>query len=137
MKLCDEVITVFNARLDAESGMDAYYPTVISGVSWYSETASTVVDASGLKAADKYTIRIPENADFSGKRYVPPAAYATGDPAAVFTLKAGDILVKGAVDQGGLRPADLQRICGEIVTILGVTDNRRAPNARHWKVVGK
>lgn len=136
MKLCDEVITVFNAQLDAETGMDAYYPTVISGVSWYCETASTV-DASGLKAADKFTIRIPEDADFSGKRYVPPAAYATGDPAAVFTLKTGDILVKGAVDQAGLRPADLQRMCGEIVTVLGVTDNRRAPRARHWRVVGK
>lgn len=136
MRLCDEVITVFNAKLDAETGMDAYYPTVITGVSWYCETASTV-DASGLKAADKFTVRIPEDADFSGKRYVPPAAYATGDPAAVFTLKTGDILVKGAVDQAGLRPADLQRMCGEIVTILGVTDNRRAPRARHWRVVGK
>ena len=136
MRLCNETVTVFNAKLDAESGMDAYYPTVISGVSWYCETASTV-DASGLKAADKFTIRIPEDADFSGKSYAPPAAYATGDPASVFTLKTGDILVKGAVDQAGLRPADLQRMCGEIVTILGVTDNRRAPRARHWRVVGK
>lgn len=136
MRLCNETITVFNAKLDPETGMDAYYPTVISGVSWYCETASTV-DTSGLKAADKFTIRIPEDAGFSGKRYVPPAAYATGDPASVFTLKTGDIIVKGAVDQAGLRPADLQRICGELVTILGVTDNRRAPNARHWRVVGK
>lgn len=136
MRLCDEVITVFNAQLDVETGMDAYYPTVISGVSWYCETASTV-DASGLKAADKFTIRIPEDADFSGKRYVPPAAYATGDPAAVFTLKNGDVIVKGAVDREGLTPSALLKLCGEIVTILSVTDNRRAPRARHWRVVGK
>lgn len=136
MKLCNETITVFNAKLDTASGMDQYHPTVISGVSWFCEVASAV-DASGLKAANKYTIRIPADADFSGKGYVDPATYAAGDPAAVFTLNTGDIIVKGAVDHAGLRPADLQRMCGEIVTILGVTDNRRAPNARHWKVVGK
>ena len=73
MRLCDETITVFNAQLDTALGMDRYHPTVISGVSWYCDTASTV-DDSGLKAANKFTIRIPEEADCSGKRYVPPAA---------------------------------------------------------------
>lgn len=136
MRLCNETITVFNAKLDADSGMDRYHPTVISGVSWYCETASTV-DASGLKAADKFTIRIPEDADFSGKRYAPPSAYATGDPAAVFTLKNGDVIVKGAVDREGLTPSALLNLCGEVVTILSVTDNRRAPRSRHWRVVGK
>jgi len=136
MRLCNEVITVFNRKLDGDSGMDRYHPTVISGASWYCEIASTV-DNDGLKAANKFTIRIPADADFSGKNYVPPAAYATGNPAEVFTLKNGDIIVKGAVDQEGLRPADLQRLFGETVTVLGVTDNRRAPRARHWKVVGK
>lgn len=136
MRLCDEIITVFNAKLDGTSGMDSYHPTVISGVSWYCDTASTV-DNSGLKAANKFTIRIPEDADFSGKHYVPPAAYAAGDPAEVFTLRNGDIIIKGALDQEGLTPSKLQQMCGEIVTILGVTDNRRAPRAKHWKVVGK
>ena len=136
MKLCNEVITVFNTRLDTVRGMDQYCPTVISGVSWFCEVASTV-DTSGLKAANKFIIRIPADADFSGKSYVDPAAYALGDPAAVFTLKNGDVIVKGAVDQDGLRPADLQRLFGEYVTILAVTDNRRAPRAKHWKVVGQ
>lgn len=136
MRMCNDVITVFNAMLDGGSGMDVYYPTVISGVSWYCETASTV-DSSGLHAANKFTIRIPEDADFSGKSYTEPIAYATGDPTVVFTLKNGDIIVKGAIDQGFLTPSDLQSMCGEIVTILSVTDNRRAPHAPHWKVIGK
>lgn len=135
MRLCNETITVFNAMLDEDSSMDVYFPTVIVGVSWHCETASTV-DSSGLKAANKFTIRIPEGADCGGKTYADPAAYAGGDPKTTFTLKSGDIIVKGAVAQDGLRPADLKRICGEVVTVLGVTDNRRGQFARHWKVVG-
>lgn len=136
MKSCNAVITVFNTKLNADSGMDDYFPTVISGVSWYQETASTV-DASGLRAANKFTIRIPADAKFSGKSYADPAAYAAGDPDKVFTLRTGDIIVKGAWTEPGRRPADLQRVCGEVVTVLGVTDNRRGQFAPHWKVVGK
>ena len=76
------------------------------------------------------------NADFSGKAYADPIAYAGGDPNYLFTLKNGDIIVRGAVDEQGLRPADLKKKYPEIVTILGVTDNTRAPHSKHWKVVG-
>lgn len=135
MKLCNETITVFNKRLDADTGFDAYIPTVIRGVSWFCEIASSV-DTSGLKAANKFTIRIPADADFSSKSYVDSAGYASGDAEKVFTLGNGDIIVKGSVTESGLKPADLQARFGEVVTILGVTDNRRTGNAPHWKVVG-
>ena len=131
---CDETITVFNARLDDETGYDIYTPTVIHGVSWFCEIASTV-DASGLKAANKFTIRIPVDADFSGKTYASPAAYAGGDPNNIFTLSQGDIIVHGAETQAST-PAELKEKYGEIVTILGVTDSSQRPNAKHWKVVG-
>ena len=75
MELCTETITIFNARLDDEDGYDVYIPTVIRGASWHCEIASTV-DASGLKAANKFTVRIPTDADFSGKAYADPIAYA-------------------------------------------------------------
>ena len=139
MRLCNDTITVFNARYDSENDRDVYHATVIVGVSWYDEIASTV-DSSGLKAADKYTIRIPQDADFGGKTYVDPITYAQAgsDPVQVFTLKSGDIIVKGAVTAGAnVRPADLQKQYAEAATVLAVTDNRRAPNAPHWKVVGK
>ncbi|MBR0411061.1 MAG: hypothetical protein IJI25_08685 [Eubacterium sp.] len=134
MKLCNDTITVFNARIDDDKGYDTYEPTIIRGVSWFCEIASNV-DSSGLKAANKFTIRIPEDADFSGKAYVTPAAYAGGDPKTAFTLQQGDIIVHGE-ETGFLRPAQLKEKYGETVTILGVTDNRRSPNAKHWKVVG-
>lgn len=134
MKECNETITVFNTRLNDEKGYDAYIPTIIRGVSWFCEIASNV-DSSGLKAANKFIIRIPVDADFSDKAYVSPAAYAGGDPNTVFTLKQGDVIVHGEETEP-LLPAQLQEKYGEIVTILGVTDSSRRPNAKHWKVVG-
>lgn len=132
MELCTETITIFNAKLDDEDGYDVYMPTVIRGVSWHCEIASTV-DASGLKAANKFTIRIPEDADFSDKVYADPIAYAGGDPTNLFTLKNGDIVVKGEVVES-MKPADLHKKY-EAFTILGVSDNRRG-RSPHWKVVG-
>ena len=134
MKKCDETITVFNARTDDFYGYDTYAPTVISGVSWYSHTKSNVTD-SGLKAANETTIRIPIDADFSGKTYVEPQGYTSADPASAFTLRNGDFIVKGA-ETDPLTPAQAREKYGEIVTILGSTDNRRAPKGKHWRVTG-
>ncbi|MCC8043915.1 MAG: hypothetical protein LIP12_00245 [Clostridiales bacterium] len=133
MYLCNETITVFNASYDADTGYDVYTGTVVTGASWHCGIESTV-DTSGLKAANKFTIRIPEGADFSGKAYADPVAYAGGDPASLFTLQNGDIIVKGEVTETSSKPADLLKNY-ESFTILGVTDNRRA-KAPHWKVVG-
>ena len=79
MKLCNDTITVFNARVDPDVGGDVWAPTVLTGCSWYATDASTV-DASkgGLVAANKVTVRIPAEAAPEG-----------------FGLKNGDVIVKG------------------------------------------
>ena len=122
MKLCNDVITVFNARVDPDVGGNAWTPTVITGASWYMTDASTI-DASkgGLVAANKVIVRIPAEAAPEG-----------------FGLKAGDIIVKGDVSVTPTpTPAKLKKLYGEdCATVLGVTDNRRAPNAPHWRVTG-
>lgn len=136
MKQCSETITLYNKRLNKRTGYDRYEPTIIRGVSWFCEVASTV-DSSGLKTANKFTIRIPEDADFSGKTYVLPVEYPDEDPEESFTLNQGDIIVHAEADPDErMTPADLQETYGEIVTILSVTDSRKRPHARHWKVVG-
>lgn len=136
MQLCNDTVTVFNAKLDQALGADRYYPTVISGVSWFFNVLTTV-DSSGLKSANQLTLRIPADANFSGKTYLPPEKFAaTDDPESAFTLKAGDIVAHAAVSEA-LRPSEIKERGYEMATILGVTDNRRAPNAPHWKVVGK
>lgn len=139
MKLCNDVITIFNAYLDKGRGADIYLPTVISGVSWYLHTITTVDSGNGgLRAANQFTVRIPINADFSGKAYALPRDYAeAADPSQLFTLKAGDIVVHGAYPTAPLHLADIKALGGETVTVLAVTDNRRAPKEPHWRVVGK
>lgn len=139
MKLCNDTITVFNARVDPEVGGNVWVPTVITGVSWYATDASTV-DASkgGLVAANKATIRIPVEAGTGGKQYTDPVSYASAeDVSGLWTLKGGDIVVKTALEGDDWTPAGLKATCADCVVILGVTDNRRAPNAKHWRVVGK
>ena len=138
MKLCNDVITVFNARVDPEAGGNVWTPTVIAGVSWYATDAATV-DASkgGLVAANKAIIRIPLDADTGGSAYADHVSYANAeDVSGLWTLKGGDIVVKAAVEGDNWTPAKLKKAYADCVVILGVTDNRRAPNAPHWRITG-
>ena len=138
MKLCNDTITVFNARVDPEVGGNVWVSTVITGASWWATDASTV-DASkgGLVAANKVTIRIPVDAGTGGKQYTDPVSYASAeDVSGLWTLKGGDIVVKAALEGDDWTPAELKATCADCVVILGVTDNRRAPNAPHWRITG-
>ena len=138
MKLCNDTITVFNARVDPDAGGNVWTPTVIAGASWFLTDASTV-DATkgGLVAANKATIRIPEGANTGGKTYADPLSYANAESVAgLWTLANGDVIVKGdASATANPTPTKLKAAYADCVTVLGVTDNRRAPNAPHWRVV--
>ena len=138
MKLCNDAITVFNTRVDPDVGGNVWVPTVITDARWWATDASTV-DASkgGLVAANKATIRIPVDAGTGGKQYTDPVSYANAeDVSGLWTLKGGDIVVKAALEGDDWTPAELKATCADCVVILGVTDNRRAPNAPHWRITG-
>ncbi len=134
MRLAQEVITVFNQSLDEDTGYDIWTPTWIRGASWYSNVTSAVTN-DGLIAADQYTIRIPTGVTTQNDRpYAKQGEYIPGQN---WTLKHGDIIIKGKETSTDLNPKQLREKYGEIVTIVSVTDNRRAPRAKHWRVVGK
>lgn len=135
MELCDKTITVFNAKYDADFDHDVYIGTIISGASWF-ETLKSNVDSNGLSSAKVVTVRIPVNANFSGKSFVDFIAYKEADPSSAFTLHEGDIIVKGGVYMENAKPAVLQSMFPDMFTIVSVTDSTHAPNAPHWKVVG-
>ena len=92
-----------------------------------------------LKAANKFTIvslwtRISEESHIW---ILKPMRRQNRRNVGGYLSSAADIIVKGAVtDVNNIRPADLKKQYSEYVTILGVTDNRRAPHSKHWKVVG-
>lgn len=134
MQLCDKTITVFNARFNPEMDKDEYLGTVISGVSWFCAIESTVDD--GLKAANKFTVRVPVDADFSGKVYAPPKIFQKVENTSdFFTLQNGDMVVLGAAPTDGMTPTVLKKDYESFV-ILGVTDSSKSPRGAHWKVVG-
>lgn len=137
MKLCNDTLTLFNARLDKVRDCTVYEKTVITGISWYGTVKTTVGD-TGLKSANEFIIRIPLDADFGGKEYCDGESYTKAeDVSAKFTLKQGDVIVKGIVPDSITTPAQATKAYPDTsFTIRGVTDNRRAPNAKHWKVVG-
>lgn len=137
MKLTNDTITVFNKRYDADEGDYIYQPTTISGVRWWATQAEAVDPKGGLIAASKITIRIPANANAGGKSYADPLAYkAAEDVSGLWTLQGEDIIVKGTAEGAAWTQKTLEATFPDICKILGVTDNRGAPNAPHFKVVG-
>ena len=131
MHNADETITIYNAYLDESKGYDMYSRTVLEGVSWFGQTKTTVAGDGGLLAANEFVVRIPEEL-CSG--YVEPKAF-TGLGGA-WTLQSGDIIVKGAASEVNPRPAELKEKYSDILTVIGVTDNRKGREP-HIKVVGK
>lgn len=137
MNLCNEKITVYNRYTDPSTRYQVYLPTVISGIHWYG-TNKTTPNNDGLISAKQYTLRIPIEADFSGATYAPPKAYEKlASKNGYFTLAEGDIIVKGEHIVSNAKPAYLTQNFDDVITIISVTDNRTAPNAPHWRVVGK
>ena len=119
MRLCSDTVTVFTASVDPATKTAVYAPTVIGGVSWYATAADVVDPKGGLVAARKVIVRIPAE--------VLPGGLA---------IRAGDIIVKGEAPGTDWTPAKLRADFPDFMTVLAVTDNRRAPNAPHVRVVG-
>ena len=95
MKLCNDTITVFNAKASRSNPR-------CDGVRPDRDSRRIVVrrrkvhgrDANGLKAASQYTIRIPLKADAGGKSYVDPVYWRnSADVAGLYTLNEGDLMV--------------------------------------------
>ena len=135
MRLAGNTITIFNAVHDAAEDLDDYIPTVITGTTWHAQVV-TAVDGTGLKAASKYVVRVPLSADTSGKAYADPVAYASAaDKSALFTVRAGDMIARGAIEER-LTPAQVKERYADSFTVLGVTDASRAPREPHFLIVG-
>ena len=138
MKLCNETVTVYNARVDPATRMEVWFPTVLAGVSCFGERAGAAA-RNGMRAADRFVLRIPEGADAGGKRYAEPEEdRAAEDVDGLWTLRTGDVILRGACAEG-LIPSRLRERFGpeRVLSVVGVTDNRRVPRARHWRVEGE
>lgn len=117
MQLCDKTVSLFNRT--TENRAPVWHKTLLEGVSWFSRDVSAVTD-DGLRTANQFIVRIPFDTG-----YVKPQEYE-GEG---WTLRKGDYMVLGDVEEVATGQ--------DIMTITAVTDNRRAPNGKHFKVVGQ
>ena len=134
--LANSDITIYNRYLDSVTGYDKYSRCVVYGVNWFSRTKINITDG-GLLSANEYTLRIPLTAKF-GKRYTNPKDFTATNESVCFTLKEGDIIVRGITTETNPVLAELFKNYNEVLTVVSVTDNRRgSPGVQHFKVVGK
>lgn len=133
-------ITVYNRWYDRETRLDTWHATKITGAHWHGKQAVTV-DSNGLNTADAYTVRIPLASAPAARKYAPPHEYARAGKAAVdglWTLQAGDIIVRGLIDDVISKASDITAKYDDVIVATGVTDNRRgSPALQHWRVEGK
>ena len=118
MHHADKTVTVYRKKWDGERGIDSYRGTVLSGVSFFSRIATTV-STDGLTAACEAILRIPME------------VYPEG-----LEIKNGDLVCEGSLTENPANRAELDNLCPNVFTIVGITWNAsgRAP---HVKVVCK
>jgi hypothetical protein len=132
-------ITVYNRHYNKTTRLDEWFRTQICGVNWYGGQAVSVTD-SGLQSADTYTVRIPVVSAPQGKQFVLPENYAAAEGDALtglWTLQAGDIVVRGLVADDITKTADVTGKYSQCFTVTGWRDNRRgSPAVQHWRIDG-
>lgn len=130
-------ITIFNQKRVDRSAK--YLKTVIRNVSWHSEKKNTGGDVAD--ASDIVAIRIPIDADFGEKTYVPVREFekmSMEDAEKHWTLGERDIVVKGVVEEDEVTQAFLVEKYGDVHLVNDFSDNTDigSDRAKHWRVGG-
>lgn len=130
-------LTIFNKRrIDKATGRPVYLGTRIKGVSFYTEQKTNVTEAAGVISKDMYKIRIPENADTGGKRYVDAEKYKTltdEEAAGYWTIDNDDLFGRGLLPEFEKESEFLKRqYTGKVISF---SDNRRGRLA-HFRIGG-
>lgn len=119
MHHAEKTVTIYQKRWDPEKGLDVYEGTVIPNVSFFSRIA-TAVSTDGMAAACEGILRIPKT------------EYCDH----LLAMKAGDLVCEGALPVAGQTPAELDKQCPYVFTVVGVTRNLTGREP-HVKVVCK
>ena len=134
--ITNSVITVFN-RLKKD-GIETLCPTVIKSASWHDARSS-----NGGKygdSADSFSVRIPTDADTSGKVYIDPVSWRLeGEPTKHWTIQKDDIVIRGEVTDTIQNQAELSRRYVDMFRVTSWADNRvrGSRNMKHWRIGGR
>ena len=134
MMLTNATITIYNHKYDPLTRYDTWHRTVIKDVHVHIEHKVTVLE-SGVKSADVYKIRIPEDVE-NADQYLPPEEYKElKEPGEHWTIQADDQIVLGEYDQEIERPAELKDVLLKHCKVQSWSDNRFG-GLPHWKIGG-
>lgn len=123
-------ITLYNKYYDATTRLDKWKRTQIKGVFW-DNCKGANVKKSGMEAADSVVVFIL----LSVSGYVDPKSYTGAE--GTWTLKPGDKICKGLIDQDFTKITDLEKAYDDVHDITKVDKKDfGSANMRHWEVGG-
>lgn len=131
-------ITIFNRIMDAQSKSYRLIPTTIRGVSLYAASGSSF-GSEQSSDSDSYKIRIPIDADTSGKSYIECEAYeslTTEQATWAWTIQKSNLIVLGELS--GDYTEQLLKKQYDTITVNNFSDNttRGSKRVRHWRIGG-
>lgn len=136
-------LTIYNKYININTEKVEYIKTYIYGVNFQVENLVAVTD-KGLNGANIATFFIPMNSDFSGKSYKKPIQFNRSlDKSDIFTLKEGDIVVKGicSFEFSDGKPSEinvLKNNYDDVYSIISVETNEYgSEHMKHWKIGAK
>ena len=125
-------ITIYNKY--TASHTDAWRRSVVYGVFWENTKASNVRATGGEMYANQATVYLPFS---NGSKYLAPTAW-TSAKTGKFTLKPGDVIVKGVVTDeisGSFTMTDLRAKYDNVLTISSVDTKDFGTYAmQHWQI---
>ena len=128
-------VTIYNKKYNEQTRLDEWFGTVLRNVHVFVDHKVAVTE-KGLKSADLYKIRVPEEVE-TPKIYIPSSEYmGKGGEGTYWTISKGDIIVMGDLSTTIEKPSDLSILGVDFCTVSSFSDNRHGM-IPHWRIFGE
>ena len=128
-------VTIYNKKYNEQTRLDEWFGTVLRNVHVFVDHKVAVTE-KGLKSADLYKIRVPEEVE-TPKIYIPSSEYmGKGGEGTYWTISKGDIIVMGNLSTNIKKPSDLSILGVDFCTVSSFSDNRHGM-LPHWRIFGE
>lgn len=128
-------VTIYNRKYNEGTRLDEWNRTVLKKVHVYVDHKVTVTE-KGLKSADVYKIRVPEDVE-TPKKYIPSSEYMEkGGEGVYWTISKGDVIAMGNLSTTIEKPSDLSILGVEFCTVSSFSDNRHGMMP-HFRIYGE
>lgn len=136
--ITDSIVTIYNRRLTADNE-EILIPTVIRDATWFYGRRSSGGQFSDNE--DTYSVRIPFDADTSGKTYVEPWEWKnlTDEQASGhWTIQNDDVVVRGEMTEMVSDQTEIMKVTENCFVVNSFANNtiRGSNRVKHWRIGG-